>query len=267
LTEAQRKWNEGKRLAAEQVIPETELASLESSVRVQEAELGRLQARQARTEELLQRHVIFAPFNALILDEAVEIGQRVDPGDTTVTLVGTDEFWVQVSLSTDQLRWVKLPGPDQPGAVAAIHLDMGDGRRVSYRGQVIQLLGDLEKEGRMARVLIRVEDPMQRRTEGDAHPLLLGSYVRVDIDAGQLENVLAIPRPALREGDRIWVVGAGDQLQIRPVRVRWRQDETVYIEAALDPGEALIISDLRVAMPGMAVKAQAVSEPNPPPKT
>jgi RND family efflux transporter MFP subunit len=260
LKEALRKWKEGQRLAAELVIPATELASLESEFRMREAELERLKVRAARSAELLQRHVVRAPFNAVVVQEAMEVGQRVDPGDATATLVGTDEFWVQVSLPTDKVSWVRLPTETQPGASAQVVLDIGGTEPTRYEGKVIQLLSDMEEVGRMARVLIRVEDPLGLRESNNSAPLLLGSYVRVEIDAGELDNVLVIDRPALREGNRIWVVDANNRLQIRNVNVRWRDEKTVTIDADLAPGEQLIVSDLRVALPDMAVQPQQVQD-------
>ena len=50
----------------------------------------------------------------------------------------------------------------------------------------------------MAKILISVKDPMNRSGNRNRTPLLIGSYVRVEVDAGNLENVLAIDRPALR---------------------------------------------------------------------
>jgi len=259
LAEAQRKWEEGQRLANEQVIPVTELASLESTVRIQTAELERLRVRAARQEELLARHVVRAPFNAVVIEESVEIGQNLDAGTATMTLVGTDEFWVMVVVPIDQLRWIEPPSGDRPGAIASIILDSGNGASERFPGEVIQVLSDLETEGRMARALIRVRDPLSRTAaEAGQPPLLLGSYVRVEIAAGVLENVLAIDRPALRGGDQIWVVDGRNRLQIRSVTVRWREGETLYIDPVVESGEKLIVSDLRVALPEMEVLSQDV---------
>lgn len=261
LNEDRRKLDEGKRLAADELIAATELASLEATVRMQEAELVRLQARHARNQELLERHIVRAPFNALVLDETVEIGQRVDPGQANVTLVGTDEFWVQTSLPTDQLEHVRLPSDKQPGAKATVLLDTGNGHSVRYSGEVIQRLGDLTEEGRMARILVRVKDPLGIEQGAREMPLLLGSYVEVAIDAGELKNVLAVDRAALREGHRVWVVNAKNRLEIREVTVRWRKGETVYVDNVMKPGEALIVSNLRVALPDMEVQPQPIEEP------
>lgn len=256
LKEAERKWNEGRQLAEERVIADTELASLESTVRIADAELERILARRSRNEELLKRHVVTAPFNAMVLRESVELGQRVSPGDATVTLVGTDEFRVQASIPVDQLKWVTFPKNGDPGAKARVVMDTGDEVGEVFEGEVVQLQGDIAESGRMAKILIRVRDPLQRKRSGRGVPLLLGSYVRVEIDAGTLDNVLAIDRTALRENDKIWIVDVEGLLQIRDARVRWRRNETIFIDPALKPGESLITSELRAALPGTRVQSQ-----------
>ncbi len=253
--EAQRKSREGQRLAAEKVIPSTESAALEAELLTRTAELERLKARLDRNRELLQRHTLPSPFNALVLNESVEIGQRVDPGDATVTLVGTDAFWVQVAIPTDKLQHLQLPTPESPGATATITLDNGTPNPGRYQGQVIQLLGNIEESGRMARILVEIQNPLNPTTPTNT-PLLLGSYVRVDIHAGQLSNVFVIHRNALREGDRIWIADTNQTLQIRQATVLWQSDDTVSITTPINPGEQLITSDLRVALPDMKINAQ-----------
>ena len=93
LEEAIRQHAEALRLASDALIPDTELASLLSAMRLQEAAHTRQKALVARSQEMLQRHVLKAPFNAWVLEENVEVGQRLDPGFSAATLVGSDEYW------------------------------------------------------------------------------------------------------------------------------------------------------------------------------
>jgi hypothetical protein len=113
----------------------------------------------------------------------------------------------------------------------------------------------------MARVLVSVNDPMGFKKDSKKVPLLIGSYVRVEIEAGELEQVLAVQRDALRERDRVWICDANNELQIRDVEVLWRRDETVYLSNVLEEGETLIVSPLRSALPGMKVNPQAMDAP------
>src|SRR5690606_15586491 len=165
-----------------------------------EALIRRAESQIAIAQLNLERTSIVAPFNAMVLDESVETGQLVEPGTVVATLVGTDEFWVQASVPTDQLHHIRLPRDGEPGAQASVFLELGEGRQVEHRGRVLRLLSDLEPSGRMARVLISIPDPLGLETTERSTPLLLGSYVRVEIDAGSLDGVLAIDRAALRKG-------------------------------------------------------------------
>lgn len=251
LKEAERKREEALRLAQERVIANTELASLEAQAKAQSAELQRLRAIREREEEMLRRHVLRAPFNAIVLEEAVEIGQHVDPGFAAATLVGADEFWVRVSLPMEKLRWIQLPKEGREGARAEVYLETGGGRTVHRSGRVVRLLVDLQPEGRMARLLVRIPDPMGLDERAEGTPLLLGSYVRVEIDAGELKDVIEAPREALKEGEQVWISDSNDELQIRAAQVLWRSGEVVYLNNILELGESIIVSPLRTALPGM----------------
>lgn len=258
LKESTRKRDQARRLTSETLLSKTELAALEADLETEVADLRRLKAAEERAEEMLRRHRIIAPFNALVLEEAVEVGQRVDSGFAAATLVGTDEFWAQAALPIDQLKYVRLPVGDEPGARADVYLETGDGKRAHRPGHVVRLLGDMERTGRLARVLVRIDDPLGLKAGGPSTPFLLGSYVHIKIDAGQLEGVLSINRSALRDGNRIWVVDEQGALQIKDVEIVRQENETVFIKNVITAGEALIVSPLKVALPGMKVKAQPV---------
>lgn len=205
----------------------------------------------------LSRTVIAAPFNAMVVTESVEVGQLLSPGSQICELVGTDEFWVQVTIPYSDLKWVQFPEEGQPGAKAQVILDMGGGDSVVWTGSVVCLLSDLDPLFRMARLIVSVTDPLDIDEKSSSRfPLLLGSFVEAEIDAGQLEDTLQIPRAALREGNQIWVVGDDHLLKILPATILWRETETVLISNNLEKGDQLIVSDLRVALPGMKVDPQ-----------
>jgi RND family efflux transporter MFP subunit len=234
----------------------------EPHLRRTEAMLRKATNEIALAELQLSRTSLIAPFNAMVVDEAVELGQLIEAGNDIATLVGTDEFWVQAALPLGELKHIRLPGPDQTGATAKVFLDTGNGEPVSWTGRVVRLLSDLEPTGRMARVLVRVRDPLGLDSAPEKMPLLLGSYVRVEIEAGELQDVLVIPRAALREGDRIWVVNQHKELQIREVEILWTRQDNVLVGNAMKPGERLIVSGLRTALPGMKVDPQPAAGPS-----
>lgn len=253
---AQREWNE--------IQQDLEVMDVNESLVLREPHLRRAEALMAearndieQAELQLSRTTIRAPFNAMVVAESVEVGQLLSVGSTICELVGTDEFWIQVTVPLSMLKWIQFPDRDHPGAEASVVLDTGNSSRSTWKGRVLRLLSDLEPLGRMARVVVTVPDPLGMADGAkDGLPLLLGSYVEVNIEAGELENVLEIPRASLREGNKIWVVGKVPELKIIDCEVLWSLKETVLVSNNLDPGDKLIVSDLRVALPGMLVDPQ-----------
>lgn len=225
-----------------------------------EAVLAMAQNEIAKAELDLARTVIQAPFNAVVIEEAIETGQLVDSGDSICTLAGTDAFWVQVTIPFEELKWIKLPKPNELGSKVKVTLDQGDGVQATWDGVVERLLGDLDPRTRMARILIQVEDPLglQPSSGGTRFPLLLGSFVSVDIDVGTLEDVITIPREALHD-DKLWLVDSANELQIRTTEVLWKRDETLLVKNVLQEGEQVIVSDLRAALPGLKVSPQPLA--------
>ena len=142
---------------------------------------------------------------------------------------------------------------DAPAAAKA-HITPTSGG-ATREGRVIRLLGDLEARGRMARLLVSVQDPMGLKGAGtDDVPLLLGSYVQVELEGRQLENIVKIPRDALRDNAFVWVVDARDALDIREVEVAWRGPETVLIKDGVSAGDRLVVSDIAPPIEGMPLQ-------------
>jgi RND family efflux transporter MFP subunit len=223
-----------------------------------QAELAKAENALARAELDVARTTIAAPFNCMVVSESAEAGQLVESGKDVCRIVGTDTFWIRATVKVSDLDKLDLPTNGKDGAKAKVTLDTGaTGHSPEWEGRVIRLLGDLEPNSRMARVLVEVEDPLGLKDPGGTQlPLLLGSYAKVQIDAGALHDVLKIPRPALREGNQLWLVGQDNRIRIAPADILWSQGESIFVSNVLKDGERLVLSGLRSALPGMEVNPQ-----------
>lgn len=220
----------------------------------------------------LARTVLRAPFNALVLEESVELGQLVSPQTQVAELVGTDQFWVEVSVPYEMIGRIRFAdAAGSPGSTASVFVDPDADPCSPRPARVLRLLGDVSDRGRMARVLMSVEDPLNLAPDADpsARPVLLNSYVRVEIDGGTITDVVEIPRAALRENRRVWIRDGEGRLQIREVNVRWRRRDSVLIDDAFSQGESLIVSRLAVVVPGMELRVGSLpgGESEPPSPT
>jgi RND family efflux transporter MFP subunit len=236
------------------VAKEPQLAAAQARLKAEQAELQ-------KAELDLKRTSVRAPFNGIVRSKTVEVGSLVTPQDPLAELVGVDEYWIQVSLPVDYLKWISLP--NRKG-------EKGSGVRVVHRsghertGEVIELLGDLETDGRMARILTAVKDPLGLKDSGQrARPLLIGEYVRVEIEGSELSQVFRIPRAALRDNDTIWVVADDSTLDIRPAATIWRDTQTVFLGEGLHPGDRVIVSDLAAPVQGMKIQTKGAETAEP----
>lgn len=223
------------------------------SVRAQLA-LARASVKKAKLD--LQRTRVTAPFNAIVESRPVEVGSRVTMTNTLATLAGTDTCWVEVSVPVKELQWISVPrGNEATGSRVRISNPAAWGEGVSREGRVIRLAGDLEKEGRMARLIVEVDDPFALKPESSDRPIMLmDSYVSVEIEGRQLEDVAAIAREHLRDGDRLWIMGADDTLEIRKVDIAFRGHDRIFVTQGVEGGERLVVTDLAAPVAGMPLR-------------
>jgi RND family efflux transporter MFP subunit len=229
------------------------------------ARAGLVSAKAALKQERinLERTVLGAPFNSIVRAESAELGQYVRAGVAVATLVGTDSVEVVVPLKVDDIGWIEIPGAgsEKPGARATVSMNTG-GRVHKWHGRVVRSLGEVDPDGRMERVVIRVEDPYGLRSgsvaksgSGVAKPsLTLGSFVNVEIEGGSMRNVIVISRSALRDSNTVWTVLDGNSLKIVnvvPLRV---EAKTVVLKSGLTDGAVVVTTELVGAADGMVLR-------------
>ncbi len=233
-----------------------ELALRRPHLLEKKAALQSAKSKLAKAELDLERTHLRAPFDALVVSESVEVGQLLSMSSNVATLVGTDAFRVQVNLPYSSLKWVYIPqGPEDTGSLAIIKREIGGSGALQRYGHVIRLLGDLDPNGRMVRLLVRVDDPLGLKNDDiAASPLLLQTYVRVELLGPTLDDVYVIPRRAVRNGDKVWVMDEENRLEIKTIHIILGREDDVIVDRGVLPGDRLITSPLPTALPGLILK-------------
>jgi RND family efflux transporter MFP subunit len=226
-------------------LRQPQLSQAKAKVRQAETALD-----QARLN--LKRTAITAPFTAMILEKHVDLGSRVSNTDVLATLVDTREFWIEALVPVDRLGWLTLPTDNRPGSAVRVRSQASG---AEGRGQLLRLRGDLEEQGRLARIIVRLPAPLEAKPT----PFLLGEYVRLEIEGAVLDNVISLPRIALREDNTVWTV-QNSTLHIRPVEVVWQDTDTAFITAGLPSGSQVVVSELSTPIQNMAVVTNAAGE-------
>jgi len=194
-------------------VDQHELAEDQQAITALHAELGeggvadnpevKLAAAEVRAAYLgLQRMTIVAPVSGYVAKREVEIGQRVAPGASLITVVPLSQIWVDANFKESQLSHIR------PGQPVTLHADVYGGR-VEFHGKVagvdagtgsaFALLPAQNATGNWIKVVQRVPVRVQI-ADGELrqHPLRIGLSMEVSVDthAGDDGRALApVPAP------------------------------------------------------------------------
>ncbi|MGC6511057.1 MAG: efflux RND transporter periplasmic adaptor subunit [Myxococcota bacterium] len=232
-----------------------ELAARKPQLEAAELALESAKAGQERAELNLSRTLLKAPFPAMIQSEDIELGQLVGPGQPIMTLLGTDEFWVRVSIPAARLDDIIRPdGASETLGRAWVRYRPAPNKLAEREAKVKRLEASLDAQARTAALIISIEDPL--RSEG--MPILPGAYVDVDIEGKTIDNVAVLPASALINGEQVLLATADNTLEIRPVELGWRYGSDVFVTAGLSTGERVITTPISFPIVGAPLNVQAL---------
>jgi len=232
-------------------LREPQLAAAEAGVAAAKAALEQAELDLART-------AIKAPFEAHILTRLANTGSEVSPGNALARIIGVDEYHVIVSVPLAALKHLSFPEDDVRGAEVTLRDRAAWGAGQTRTGHVQGLIGAIDGQTRLARVLVRVEDPLGLHQFKGAPKLIVGSILHAEIAGRALEDVVRINRGHLRQDDTVWIMQDG-KLDVRRVAVAFKDSDYAYVETGLEEGELLVTSNLATVASGAPLRTEAVS--------
>ncbi len=218
---------------------------------------ARLQAAQAAVEQAqldLDRTTVEAPFDAQILTRTANVGSQVAPGDPLGRLVGVEEYWVMATIPLRDLRWLRFADREEgdgTGSPVRVRHRTAWGPGAHREARLTRLIGTVDDQTRLARVLVSVPDPLARKTDGP--PLILGTIVQLEIEGRALEDVVRLDRDYLRQNDTVWVM-ADEKLEIREADVAFRDAEHAFIRTGVEGGEHVVTTSLATVTDGLPLR-------------
>jgi HlyD family secretion protein len=193
--------------------------SARARVNVAIAQLNETRARNARLD-------IRAPVSGYVLERTVEPGQTVGGGNGILfRLAKGGEMELQAQLSEDDLAMVS------EGITASV-TPVGTDRQ--FNGQIWQVAPMINQQTRQG--IARIALPFDRA-------LRPGGFASVEIKAGAM-NAPVLPESAVqnsREGSFVYIVGAGNKVQRRPVKIGAVTSSGLIIAEGLDGTERVVL--------------------------
>jgi RND family efflux transporter MFP subunit len=246
-------------LRKDQSPEQAPLALRKPQLRAAEQALEAAKSGLERAKLSLERTALRAPFNAVVVEESVEVGRVLGPGTQVATLIGTDELWVATAVQVEDLAFLDVPGLGaEQGSSAVISQRLGGGRELERKGRILRLMGELDPASRRASLLVAVEDPFG--SAGGGLPLLPGAHVTVTLLGRSQDGVVPVPRAAVVDGTRVWTLDPQDKLRRRQVEIGWTSADRVYVVGGLGPGERVVTSPLALPIEGAPVRVDGEAD-------
>jgi len=178
------------------------------------------------SRERFQRAAVRAPFDGVIVERFVELGQLLLPGQPVVRIIDPSILKLEGYLTDQEVAWVQV------GTTASV--EMGENRGFA-EGQVTWV--GLEADRMTGKFKMELEIP-----NPDGH-LRSGIIGRAKISKNVLNDVLSIPRDAVmhsRGGTTVFVV-EGDRASRRQIDLGADQGAMVTVDQGLKAGEKLVV--------------------------
>ncbi len=245
-------------LALKQLTSASQRDDAKNRLSIAEATLREARAKLARAERDLVRTRMIAPYDGRVRKERVDVGQFVNRGTTVATIYSTDVAEVRLPIHDEELAFLELSlNSSSVDAEARVKVTLRArfaGGDHEWQGEVVRTEGELDPRTRMINVIAQVTSPYVQHN--DRPPLSVGLFVEAEIHGKKIDDVVVLPRSALRGDARVFIVDSDNRLRFRHVDVLRIVANRAYVQGGLAAGERVCISVLENAVDGMSVRLQ-----------
>jgi RND family efflux transporter MFP subunit len=253
-------------LAERGVVSTAALDEAVNTERVADAALRDAHAALGQARRDLERSSIVAPFAGRVREKRVDVGQFVGRGVGVARIYAVDYAEVRLPISDEEAAFVDLPigyrGEVGEGAGPEVLLRARfAGREYTWKGHIVRTEGEIDPRTRMIQTVARVSDPYGRSAHRERPPLAVGMFVNAEITGRRLEDVVVLPRSALRGRDQVVVVDAQERLRLRSVHILRKERERLVIDGGLAPGDRVCVTPMNTVNEGSAVKVVEATAP------
>lgn len=237
---------------------ETQLVLRQPQLNAVKANIEAARASMNQAQLNLDRTTIRAPFDAHILSQNVTVGSQVSQGDDLGRIVGTDSYWVLATVPVSRLQWLKFPeSEEEKGSMVRIENPSAWPSGAHREGYLDRQIGALDNQTRLARVLVRVDDPLATSDELQGAPkLMIGTFVEVNIQADSIPNVVRLDRDLIRSNQTAWVM-KDNLLEIRELDIILTDNQHAYIKSGLEDGDKVVSTNLSTVTNGVELRTRS----------
>jgi multidrug efflux pump subunit AcrA (membrane-fusion protein) len=107
---------------------------------------------------------------------------------------------------------------------------------------------EIDTSSRMVQLVAQVKSSEM------SQELSVGLFVTAEISGLAVDNIISLPRSAMRNDDNVLVVDADNRLRFRRVQALRHYKDMVLVSDGLEAGELVCLSAVQTAIDGMVVR-------------
>jgi RND family efflux transporter MFP subunit len=246
-----------KEMASELTLRKPQLQEARANLEFAEADLIKKQGDMERTK-------ISLPYDGIIEERNVDLGQFVTAGTQLAISFAIDSVEVRLPIPVHELDYLELPDPLYPNEAGNLNVNLesivGHTKR-KWHGKIVRTEAVLDSKSRVLYVVAQVRQPYRRGGDGWDAPLRIGTFVDAIIEGKTLQDVVVLPRAALRPGNRVWVIDSNQQLQMKDVEIARADEDSLYISSGINDGQLVCMTSLDNPLPGTRVQYTLLDMP------
>ena len=222
-------------LAAQNNAAESLFDKTRSDLQVARADLEVANARLRQVEDQIAKTTIPAPFDGVVSERLVNLGEMINRLDVVVRLVSPEAIEIATRAPLNAVAFL------EPDAQLAVYNDYRKGT-----GTVRTIVPFGDPQSHMFEV--RIDVP--------AGSWIVGESVRLDVPTAQRKTTLAVPRDALvlrREGTFVFRVNADQVAERVPVTTGAGDGDLIEVEGDLSAGDVIVVRGGERLLDGQAV--------------
>ncbi len=198
--------------ASDFVLRKPQLAAARANIKSAEAA-------EAKAKVDIERTVIRAPYDAVVLARSASLGNLANSQQSLGRLVATEKSEVRLPLSAEQFSRVKLPvsttGSSESGQPLNVTLTSPSHEGLEWQGDLVRTEAVIDEANQVSYVIAEIENPYTSHTQ----PLAMGTFVNALIPAVAIKGAYKLNEAALVNDKYVWALDTESRLQ-RLVAIR-----------------------------------------------
>ena len=237
------KSNEG--IATDLALRKPQLAQAKALLKAAEANFEIAQRNLSRTS-------IKAPFTGRIKNKLVDLGAIVSPGVPIAQIYSTEIIEIYLPIAEQDLEFLSINLDGNPIAIKnrpnVVLFTSYGGKKYYWEGQIVRSTAEIDPQTRMLSLIGEIKYPFEG-TYAD-NPLKVGMFLNALIDGKKFDNIVRVPRYAVRN-NKIWVVTKEGILTSKEVSILRYEQGQALIELGLNNGDEILLTKLSAPVNGM----------------